>query len=329
LISLALLRRQLQHHKLPVERSPFTRDRERFRQKDRQSMPGRSAGARLRALLTAQPIVVAPGVWDGLSARLVAEAGFAAAYCTGGGIARGRGFPDLGLVTLSELAATVSNIAEVCDLPLIVDLDSGFGNVLNIRRGVGLIEHAGAAALHIQDVEVPRRAATADIIPVPAMIGRLRAAADARRDENFLIIARTDVGPLLGLDAAIERANQYVEAGVDMVYVEGMVSRADVELVARQVGGTKLVSLNKGETVLTHPADAQLTAIAAMRRLLQHLKREGTTAEFEPMASFPEREAIVGLADAQGTAARFLDPAAVTPPSRRGTGTEQSRQEAE
>ncbi len=108
-------------------------------------MPGQSAGARLRALLSEQAIVVAPGVWDGLSARMVAEAGFAAAYCTGGGIARGHGWPDLGLVTLSELTATVSNIAEVCDLPLIVDLDSGFGNVLNIRRGVGLIEHAGAA----------------------------------------------------------------------------------------------------------------------------------------------------------------------------------------
>ena len=306
-------------------------------------MSGRSAGARLRALLAAQPIVVAPGVWDGLSARLVAEAGFAAAYCTGGGIARGRGWPDLGLVTMSELVATVGNIAEVCDLPLIVDLDSGFGNVLNIRRGVGLLERAGAAGLHIQDVEVPRRGATAGIISVPAMIGRLRAAADARRDENFLLIARTDVGPLLGLDAAIVRANQYVEAGVDMVYVEGMVTRADVELVARQVGGTKLISLNKGETVLmppaelaalgfrllTHPADAQLAAIAAMRRLLHHLKRAGTTAEFEPMVSFPEREAIVGLADAQSTACRFLDPATVTPPSPRGTGTEQGHQEAE
>jgi len=304
-------------------------------------MAGNSAGARLRGLLTTEPIVVAPGVWDGLSARLAAEAGFAAAYCTGGGIARGRGWPDLGLATLSELDATVSNIAEVCDLPLIVDLDSGFGNVLNIRRGVRLMERAGAAALHIQDVEVPRRAAAADIIPVPAMIGRLRAAADARRDEDFLIVARTDVGPLLGLDAAIERANQYVEAGVDMVYVEGMVSQTDVELVARQVGGMKLISLNKGETILmppaelaelgfrllTHPADAQLAAIAAMRGLLRHLKHEGTTAEFEPMASFPEREAIVGLADARGTTARFLDPATGTPPPYRETRTGQSHQE--
>ncbi|MGH7043992.1 MAG: isocitrate lyase/PEP mutase family protein [Acetobacteraceae bacterium] len=285
-------------------------------------MASRSAGARLRALLAAQPIVVAPGVWDGLSARLVAEAGFAAIYCTGGGIARGRGWPDLGLVTLSELAATIGGIAEVCDLPLVVDLDSGFGNVLNIRRGVRLMERAGAAALHIQDVEVPRRTAKPDIIPVPAMIGRLHAAADARRDPDFLIIARTDVRPLLGLDAAIERANRYVEAGVDIVYVEGMTSHADVEQVARSVGGTKLVSLNKGETVLmppdelaalgfrllTHPADAQLAAIAAMRRLLDHLRREGSTAAFEPMASFPEREAIVGLAEAQATAARFLDP---------------------
>ena len=282
-------------------------------------MTGGSAGARLRSLLATQPIVIAPGVWDGLSARLVAEAGFAAAYCTGGGIARGRGWPDLGFVTLSELVATVGGIAEVCDLPLIVDLDSGFGNVLNIRRGVRLLERAGAAALHIQDVEVPRRAAKPDIIPVAAMIGRLHAAADARSDRDFLIIARTDVGPLLGLDAAIERANQYVEAGIDITYIEGIVSRTDVDRVAKLVKGVKLISLNKGETVLmppdelaalgfrllTHPADAQLAAIAAMRGLLQHLRRTGTVADFEPMVSFPEREVIVGLAEARATAARF------------------------
>jgi 2-methylisocitrate lyase-like PEP mutase family enzyme len=318
-----LLRWQPSHHKLPAESWALTHVWEHFREKDQRHMAGGSAGMRLRTLLAAQSIVVAPGVWDGLSARLVAEAGFAAAYCTGGGIARARGWPDLGLVTLSELAAAITGIAEVCDLPLIVDLDSGFGNVLNIRRGVRLIEQAGAAALHIQDVEVPRRTATPDIIPVSAMIGRLHAAADARRDEHFLIIARTDVCPLLSLDAAIERANRYVEAGVDIVYVEGMVSRSDVELVGRQVSGTKLISLNKGETVLmppvdlvglgfhllTHPADTQLAAIAAMRRLLQHLWREGTTADFEPMVTFAEREAIVGLANAQATAAGFLDPA--------------------
>jgi 2-methylisocitrate lyase-like PEP mutase family enzyme len=287
-------------------------------------MASESAGARLRSLLATQSIVVAPGIWDGLSARMVALAGFSAAYCTGGGIARGRGWPDIGLVTLTELANTIGGIAEVCELPLIVDLDSGFGNILNIRRGVQLIERAGAAALHIQDVEVPRRAATPDIIPAPSMIGRLHAAADARRDPAFLIIARTDVGPLLGLDAAIERANLYAKAGVDIVYVEGMITRADVERVAGQVKGSKLISLNKGETVLlppdelaalgfcllTHPADAQLAAIAAMRNLFEHLRHEGTVAKFEPMVSFPEREAIAGLGEARATMARFLDPAA-------------------
>lgn len=286
-------------------------------------MSSESAGARLRAMLTDQPIVVAPGVWDGLSARLVAEAGFRAAYCTGGGIARGRGWPDVGLVTLSELADTVGSIAEVCDLPLIVDLDSGFGSVLNIRRGVHLLERAGVAALHIQDVEVPRRGAIPDIIPVSAMMGRLYAATDARQNSALLIIGRTDVGPLLGLDAAIARANAYVECGVDAVYVEGMVTEADVRRVGSSVLGTKLISLNRGETVLmppnelaalgfkllTHPADAQLASIAAMRNLLAHLRLAGTVADFEPMISFSERDAIVGLSAAQATAARFLDPA--------------------
>jgi 2-methylisocitrate lyase-like PEP mutase family enzyme len=283
-------------------------------------MAQQSAGRRLRELLERHPIVVAPGIWDGLSARLVQQAGFQAAYCTGGGIARGHGWPDLGLVTLTELVAQVSLIAEICTLPLIVDLDSGFGNVLNIQRGVRQLERAGAAAIHLQDVEVPRRAEpVVDIIPVEIMVGRLRAAMEARVDADFMIIARTDVRPHIGLEAALERGIRYAEAGVDMVYVEGMETRAEVEQVARRVPGMKLISLNKGEGVpmhpdelaslgfrmLTHPADAQLAAIAAINLLLNHLRETGTVTAFEPMTSFAGREKIVGLAEARARAVSF------------------------
>jgi 2-methylisocitrate lyase-like PEP mutase family enzyme len=283
-------------------------------------MTRRAAAPKLRTLLATQPIVVAPGVWDGLSARLVQQAGFQAAYCTGGGIARGRGWPDLGLVTLTELITLIDGMTEVCDLPLIVDLDSGFGSILNIQRGVQQLEKIGAAALHLQDVEVPRRAEpTADIMPIDTMIGRLHAAMAARASEDFLVIARTDVRPHLGLAAAIERGVAYAASGVDMVYVEGMVTRDEVVEVAQRVPGPKLISLNKGEGVsmhpddlaalgfklLTHPADAQLASIAAIQGLLNHLRRVGTVAAFEPMTSFAQRDVIVGTQEARDNAAHF------------------------
>lgn len=269
----------------------------------------------LRRLIAEPGIVVAPGVADGLMARLVAEAGFRAVYATGGAINRSRGLADLGLTSLEDLCSRVTDIAEASGLPVIVDADSGFGGILNVGRTVSALERAGAAALHLQDSLSPRTAGADrdNILGIRAMCGRIAAAAEARHDPDLIIIGRTDATDCLGLKAAIERAQAYAEAGADVVYVEHLRSRAEIEDVARQVGHPVLISLNKGlgdlpsaaelaslgYKILTHPADMQLAAIPAMRALLAHLATQGSTEDFEPMLPFAERDRIVGADQAK------------------------------
>jgi 2-methylisocitrate lyase-like PEP mutase family enzyme len=281
-----------------------------------------SAPATLRTLLLEPGIVVAPGAADALTAKLVEAAGFTAVYCTGGGISRSMGFPDVGYVTLSEMVGRVRNIAEVCNLPLVADVDAGFGNVLTLMRAVRTFEAAGASAIHVEDKEVPHRTrdSRANLVDAEEMTGRVRAAIQARSNPEFVIIARTDVLPILGLDAAIERANRYADAGADVVYVEHLKTRADMEVVAKRVSAPKLISLNKGEgelvpadalgemgyKILTLPADAQLAAIHNMKALLEHLKESGSMEKFDAMVTFPDRDALVGLADVRAIEEVFL-----------------------
>jgi len=281
-----------------------------------------SAGARLRSLLRAPGLVVAPGASDALTARLVTEAGFSAVYCTGGGISRSRGLPDLGYTTQTELAERIANMTEACALPMLVDADAGFGGVLGVQRTVRLLERAGAAGLHIEDDEIPRRSrdAVANLIPAEAMALRIEAACEARADRDFVIVARTDVLPHLGLDAAIDRANLYAAAGADLVYVEFSRTRDVIEQVARRVKAPKLISLNKGENelvppatlaemgykLLTLPSDTQLAAIHAMRAVLRHVRAHGTSDGFDAMISFAERERLVDTAAHRAIEDRFM-----------------------
>lgn len=269
-----------------------------------------SGPAALRRLLDMPGIVALAGMSDGLSARLVADAGFPGAYLSGGALARGMGYPDLGLVSLTELEQRVRNIAEVCHLPFIVDLDSGFGGVLNLAFAVSRIERAGAAGLHIDDFEIPRRKrdGAANMLSLPAMLARLRVALDARRDPDFVIIGRTDAAPHLGLDAAIERANAFAEAGADLVYIEHLHDRAAIERVASEVQGPKLIAVvsGKGDTpsaseleamgyrIVTWPAEAQLGAISGSLNALRHIREAGTPAV--PATDFNERDRIVDAA---------------------------------
>lgn len=281
-----------------------------------------SAGSALKRLMAERDVVVAPGASDALASKLIEEAGFEAVYCTGGGISRGRGFPDLGLTTLTEMVERVANMTEVCPLPMIADVDAGFGNVLNLQRAVRLFERAGAAGIHVEDLEVPhrRKEARGNIVDPEEMAGRIRAALVARRDPDFLIIARTDCMPTHGLEEAIRRARLYAEAGADMVYVEFFVDRQQIEAVARDIRTPKLISLNKGENelipaselgqmgykILTLPAELQLASIHAMRAMLAHIKRHGTSAGFEAMASFPDRNKLVGTEHYKSVEQEFL-----------------------
>jgi 2-methylisocitrate lyase-like PEP mutase family enzyme len=269
----------------------------------------------LRALLNADAVVLAPGVYDGLSARLARHAGFAAVYASGGGIARSIGYPDLGLLGLGEVVARVAGIVEHAGVPVIADADTGYGNALNVRRTVREFERAGVAALHLEDQTFPKRCGHLDdksVVPMAEMVGKLRAARDAAA-ADLVLIARTDALAVEGLDSAIERAHAYAAAGADVLFVEAPTSEAQIEAIARRLpapkllnmfegGKTPLVELARlqalGYRIVIIPSDLQRAAIRAMQDVLAAIKRDGNSRRLaDRMASFAEREVIVGTAD--------------------------------
>ncbi|MET0487815.1 MAG: oxaloacetate decarboxylase [Candidatus Rokuibacteriota bacterium] len=274
------------------------------------------ASTALRKLIGGDEIIVAPGVYDGMSARLVQRAGFAAVYATGGGIARSMGYPDLGLLGLTEVADRLSVIVEHAGVPVIADADTGYGNTLNVRRTIREFEHAGVAALHLEDQTFPKRCGHLDdktVVPRGEMVQKLRAARDAASDADLVLIARTDAIAVEGLEAAIERALAYAEAGADVIFVEAPTSEAQMETIARRVsppkllnmfegGKTPLVPLDRlgalGYRIVIIPSDLQRAAIRAMQDVLTAIRRDGNSrALADRMATFTEREAIVGTVE--------------------------------
>ncbi len=267
----------------------------------------------LRRLLAGDAIIVAPGVYDGLSARLAASAGFPAVYATGGGIARSLGYPDLGLLGMSEVVERLIPIVEHAEVPVIADADTGYGNALNVSRTVRAFERAGVAAFHLEDQTFPKRCGHLDdkaVVPVAEMVQKLVAARDAATDADLVLIARTDALAVEGLDSAIDRAHAYGRAGADVVFVEAPESVAHIEAIARRLpypklinmfqgGKTPLVPLERlrawGYRIVIIPSDLQRAAIRAMEEVLAAIRRDGNSAALaERMASFTEREEIVG-----------------------------------
>ena len=282
------------------------------------------ASAQLRELLRGGGVVVAPGVWDGLSARLVARAGFPAAYATGGGIARSMGYPDLGLLSLSEIVSRLANIVEHAGVPVIADADTGYGNALNAQRAVREFERAGVAGLHLEDQTFPKRCGHYDdksVVPVVEMAQKLRAARDAMTDPDIVLIARTDALAVEGLDAAVERAQAYAAAGADVIFVEAPVSLEQIEAIARRVPQPKLINMFQGGKtplvpvarlkalgyqIVIIPSDLQRAAIRAMDDALAAIARDGSSAALaDRMASFTEREAVVDTAGYLARDARY------------------------
>jgi 2-methylisocitrate lyase-like PEP mutase family enzyme len=200
----------------------------------------------LARLLARRRTVLAPGAYDALSARMIAQHGFPAVYLTGyGTTASLLGLPDLGLVTLTEMAQVVRNICQVIDVPLIADGEAGFGNAVNAARAVRVYEQAGAAAIHLEDQILPKRArgaATPRVVPAEEHADIIRLAARSRRRDDFLIIGRTDCLEGLGLDEAIRRGNAYRAAGADLVFVHGIATRKELREVGRAVRGPKVVN---------------------------------------------------------------------------------------
>ena len=195
---------------------------------------------RLRGLLAGSELIVAPFVFDALQAKLVERAGLPAAYMTGFGTAAARGYPDVGLLTQTEMAANVRTIARAVSIPVICDADTGYGNPLNVIRTVHEYEAAGAAALHLEDQVFPKKCGFMrgkQVVPCEDHVQKVRAALDARTDPDFVIIARTDALAVHGWDETLRRCRAYHDAGADLVFVDGIKTREDLAIYARELPG--------------------------------------------------------------------------------------------
>jgi 2-methylisocitrate lyase-like PEP mutase family enzyme len=276
-----------------------------------------SVGKQLRLQLAGPDAVIAPGVYDALTALLVQQAGFPCAYVSGASISFTRiGRPDLGLTTLTEVADTVANMRERTDIALLVDADTGFGNALNVRRSVKLLERMGANGIQLEDQTSPKRCghlAGKSMVGTAEMVGKLKAALDARADEDTLIIARTDAIAIDGVDAALERAHAYVDAGADVIFMEAMPDRDVMARVGAEVGSRVPLLANMvegGKTPLTPASElaelgfrlviypgAMVRIISfAAQNYLRELKEQGTTAGIlNQMNQFDQIMDLVGL----------------------------------
>lgn len=202
--------------------------------------------AMLRNLLREPGMVIAPGAFDGLTAKLVQQAGFPAVYMTGAGTSVAHGYPDFGLLTMTEMVANAGRMVRSAGIPLIADADTGYGNELNAFRTVQEYEGAGVAGIHIEDQVSPKRCGHLDdkeIVPREDWLAKIRAAAAARRDPDFLLIARTDARAVAGLEEAIARANAALEAGADMAFVEAPQTMDEIAAVPRMVRGPCLLNV--------------------------------------------------------------------------------------
>jgi 2-methylisocitrate lyase-like PEP mutase family enzyme len=270
---------------------------------------------KLRTLLASGRIAVAPGAYDGLSARLVEQAGFPAIYASGGAIARSSGVPDIGLIPLGAIVDRLASMVDAVEAPLVADADTGYGNALNAQAAARAFERAGVAAFHNEDQTFPKKCGHYDdksLIPAQEMAQKLKAVRDALHDPDFIVIARTDAIAVEGFSAAIDRAGAYHDAGADMIFVEAPTSESEIAEIARRLPGWKLINMFEGGKtpllpvsklealgyqLVIIPSDTQRAAIKAMQRVLAAIARDGSAAAMTgDMVSFKEREALVDTA---------------------------------
>jgi carboxyvinyl-carboxyphosphonate phosphorylmutase len=280
---------------------------------------------RLKELINRPEILVCPGTYDPLMAKLIRNVGFEAMYMTGAGVSHSAlAAPDLGLTTMTEMVDRAARLAEASELPLICDADTGFGNAINVMRTVREYERAGVAGLHIEDQDMPKRCGHLfgkTLVSVGEMVGKLKAALDTRKDNDFLIIARTDARTALGFEAALERAHAYAEAGADVIFFESPRSIEELEQVPKLIN--KPVLANMVETGLTPYLSTQalqelgfhlvIHAGGLARFLtrqaegyLTNLRDSGTSeAYWTQMNSFAEQNALLELDKYEAWAAKY------------------------
>jgi 2-methylisocitrate lyase-like PEP mutase family enzyme len=269
----------------------------------------------LRRLIGRTGYTMVPGAYDSLTARLVEAAGFAAVYLTGGGYSRANGYPDLGLLSLTENVQFIGRTVEAVAIPVIADADTGYGNAINVIRTVREYEKTGVAGFHIEDQISPKKCGHyegKEVISQAEMVGKIKAAVDTRRDADLVIIARSDARAIEGLQASIDRVNAYLEAGADVGFVEAPQTVEELRIVGKSVRGPALVNVFEGgKTPMLgakeleemgfrlgiYPSQTHRAAIRAAQRVLAAMKRDGDTSAIEAeLATFQDREDAVGTA---------------------------------
>jgi 2-methylisocitrate lyase-like PEP mutase family enzyme len=257
-------------------------------------------------------LLTAPGVFDGLSAKLAEREGFKAIYASGGAIARSTARPDIGLLSLTEVVQRMQEIANATHLPVIADADTGFGNELNTVRTVQEFEQAGVAAIHIEDQTFPKRCGHLSgktLIPREEMCIKIRTAIKTRSHSDFLIIARTDAIAVEGFSKAIERAKYYLDEGADMIFVEAPETMEQIEKIASAISQPKVINMfyggktplvssealkQMGYNIVIIPSDLQRAAMKAMQHTLKAIQTHGNSASVaDTLLSFKDREEII------------------------------------
>ena len=283
---------------------------------------------RLRSLLAQPNILVAPGASDALTARLIQEAGFNAVYATGAGIANAQfALPDIGLISSTEMITSIRRIVQAVDIPVIADADTGYGNPLNVMRTVQEYEHAGVAAIQLEDQVSPKKCGHFDgknVIPAEEMVQKIRAAVEARIDPDLMIIARTDALATHGYDEAIRRAKLYAANGADVIFVEALRVLEEITNAPQEISVPLLFNMTEGAKtplfsaselqsfgykIVIYPNMALRIAIHAVQESLGVLKSEGTSASLLPrMTTWEERQRIVRLAEYEALDKKFVHP---------------------
>ncbi len=284
-----------------------------------------NARTKFRQMMSAPGYVVAPGAYDTLTARMVQLAGFQAVYLTGGGYSRANGYPDIGLLTMTEVVQWISRTVDVVDIPVIADMDAGYGNAMNVVRSVREYEKTGVAAFHLEDQISPKKCGHYEgklLVTAAEMAGKIKAAVDTRRDESLSIIARTDARAMEGLQAAIDRMHIYLEAGADIAFVEAPQSVDELAQVGRSFkkpamanifegGKTPAIAAAKleamGFKLGIYPSQTHRAAIFAVKEVLEVLRRDGDTEVMEHrLATFMDREEAVGSKHWQALEKKYL-----------------------
>ena len=285
-----------------------------------------SGGSKLRKLM-GDGMVVAPGAYDGLTARLISQADFAAVYMTGGGTSSGFGYPDYGLLTMSEMVENAGRIVDAVELPVISDADNGYGNELNTYRTIRAFEKAGVAGVHIEDQAFPKKCGHLDdkeLIPLEDYVAKIRAAADARRSDDFVIIARTDARASLGFEEGVRRCNAALEAGADVAFLEAMQTVDELKAAPKEIHGLCLLNVVRGgKTPDVSFAEAEemgykiaivpglllIQAIGACDQALTEMKAEGRHPK--PLADLSPADAFarVGAAEWDPRREQYREPA--------------------